>query len=212
LKPTRNLISIGLALALILPVESLPAQDQGPAPLPAAINLVVMDGEGAISNIRQRASKDPVVQVEDNAHHPITGAAVVFTLPTEGATGEFGGGSKSLTVNTDIQGQAKANGLKLGGIGGKLPIRVTASYRGLSARTTITQFIEVPPGVKPGNPKSHGKLIAVLLAVGGAGAAGAIIATQHKSSSTSTPTTPTNPTGPTPIGITPGTGTISPPR
>jgi hypothetical protein len=214
LKTTQSPISIGLALALtlILPVETLPAQDQDRTPPPAGLNLVVVEGEGAINNIRQRVSRDPIVRVEDTNRKPIAGAAVVFTLPTEGATGEFGGGSKSVTVTTDAQGLAKAQGLKLGGIGGKLPIRVTASYRGVTATITMTQFIEVPAGMKPSTSSGggHGKLIAILAAVGGAAAGGAIYATQRKSSSAVTP--PTTPSGPTPIGITAGAGTIAPPH
>jgi hypothetical protein len=208
LKPTRNSICIGLVIALTLPVEVLPAQDQTPPP--AALNLVVVEGEGAINNIRQRVSRDPIVRVEDDNHKPIVGAVVVFTLPTEGATGEFGGGAKNLTVSTDAEGLAKAAGLKLGGLGGKLPIHVTASYRGLTARTTITQFIEVPPGVKPGNPSGHGKMIAILAAVGAAAAGGAAYAATRKSGSSTT--APPPPTGPTPIGITAGNGTIAPPH
>jgi hypothetical protein len=216
LKTTRSPISIGLALALtlILPVETLPAQDQDRTPPPAGLNLVIVEGDGAINNIRQRVSRDPIVRVEDTNRKPIAGAVVVFTLPTEGATGEFGGGSKSITVNTDAQGLAKAPGLKLGGIGGKLPIRVTASYRGVTSTITMTQFIEVPAGMKPSTSSGggHGKLIAILAVVGGAAAGGAIYATQRKSGTTTvTPSTPT-PSGPTPIGITAGTGTISPPR
>ena len=61
----------------------------------------------AINNIRQRVSREPVVQVEDENHKPVAGAVVVFTLPTEGATGEFGNGSKNLTVTTDAQGRDK---------------------------------------------------------------------------------------------------------
>jgi len=87
LKPTRNSLCICLAFALILPVESLPAQEPT---LPASLNIVVVEGEGAINNIRQRVARDPMVRVEDNNHKPIAGAVVVFTLPTEGATGEFG--------------------------------------------------------------------------------------------------------------------------
>jgi hypothetical protein len=209
LKPIRNIISISLALLLLLPAETLTAQDQDPTPLPADINIIVVDGEGAISNIRQRASKEPAVQVEDTDHKPVRGAVVVFTLPTEGATGEFGGGAKSLTATTDAQGMAKARGLKVDGLGGKLLIRVTASYRGLAASTTITQFIEVPPGVKPGNSKGHGKLIAIIAVIGAAAAGGAVYATQRNSGgSTATPP----PSGPAAIGITAGNGTISPPR
>ena len=205
---------MALALTLILPVETLPAQDQDRTPPPAGLNLVIVEGEGAINNIRQRVSRDPIVRVEDTDRKPVTGAVVVFTLPTEGATGEFGGGSKSVTVTTDAQGLAKAQGLRMGGIGGKLPIRVTASYRGVTATITITQFIEVPAGMKPSANSSgggHGKLIAIIAVIGGAAAGGAIYATQHKSGSTAV-NPPTTPSGPTAIGITAGTGTIAPPH
>jgi hypothetical protein len=105
---------------------------------------------------------------------------------------------------------AKAAGLKLNQVGGKLPIHITASYRSLSARTTITQMVQVPPGAKVSTSSGgHGKMIAILAAIGAAGAGGAVYATQRsKSGGSSTPP----PTGPTPIGITPGTGAIAPPH
>ena len=112
LKPNRNFVCIGLVLALLLPLETLPAQDL--SPLPTALNLVVVEGEGAVNNIRQRVSRTPVVRVEDNNHKPIAGAVVVFTLPTEGATGEFAGGSKSVTVTTDGAGYGQVSWIEVG--------------------------------------------------------------------------------------------------
>jgi hypothetical protein len=210
LKPLRNLIRLGLTFTLIFPVEILSGQTQ---PMPMSLNIVVVDGEGAVNTIRQRASREPQVRVEDENHKPVAGVAIVFTLPTEGATGEFGGGSKNLTVLTDPQGLAKAQGLKMNQVGGKLPIHVTASFRSLAARATITQTIQVPPGAKVssgGSGKGHGKLIAILAVIGAAGAGGAVYATQRsKSGSTATPP-PSG--GSTPIGITPGTGSIAPPH
>lgn len=209
LKPQRNFLSIYLALALIFRggIPAVQAQT-----LPTQLNLVVVEGEGAINPIRQRVSRDPVVRVEDENNKPIVGAVVVFTVPTDGATGEFGNGSKTVTVVTDDQGLAKAQGLKVNQVAGKLPIHVTASYRGLQSRTTITQFVEIPPGVKVSTSSGgHGKLIAILAVVGGAAAGGAIYATQ-RNKSTSSPSGPVTPSGPTPIGITPGTGTIAPPH
>jgi hypothetical protein len=211
LKQKRNLISIWLAFALILPVESLPGQQPLPSqPVPTALNIVVIEGEGAINNIKQRTAHDPIIRVEDENHKPIAGAAVVFTLPTEGATGEFGNGSKNLTVMTDSQGAAKAQGLKVSQVNGKLPIHVTASYRGLTARTTIMQFIEgAPPGATVAKHGGSGKIIAVLAVIGAAAAGGGAYAATRKSGST-TVTPP--PSGPAAIGITPGAGTISPPH
>ena len=134
---------------------------------------------------------------------------MVFTLPTEGATGEFGNGAKSLTVLTDRSGLAAAQGLKMNQFAGKIPIHVNASYRSLTARASITQFSVLPPGAEPANTSSggHGVLIGVLVALGAAAAGGgAYLATHQK---TTSPTVPNAPAGPTPIGITPATGSIA---
>jgi len=196
-------LAIGLSFLIAFP--ALDAQA-----VPTQLNIVVVEGEGAINNVRQRVARDPVVRVEDENHKPVAGAVVVFTLPTEGATGEFGGGSKSLTVTTDSQGQAVAQGLKMNQVAGKVPIHINASYRGLTARTSMMQFSVLPPGAKASsnNNGHHGALIGILIAVGAAAGAGAAYAATHNSNSSSTPVTPP-PATPTPIGITPGTGSIS---
>jgi hypothetical protein len=173
---------------------------------PQAINLVVIEGEGENMKIGERAPKPPLVRVEDENHKPIAGAAVIFTLPTEGATGDFGG-SKTLTVVTDSQGEAAGKGLKVNMLPGKLPIYVNASYRGLTAKATITASVTAPPGAKTGGGgggHGTGKIIAIVAIIGAAAAGGAIYAT-HSGGGTSTPPAPP---APTPIGITPGTGTI----
>jgi hypothetical protein len=111
---------------------------------------------------------------------------------------------------TNNSGEAAARSLKVNGVPGKLQIHVNVSYRGLTARTTITQFIIAPPGTKVSTANSgggHGKLIAVLVIIGGAAAGGAAVALRKGSTSTATSTPPTPP-GSTPIGITAGTGTI----
>ncbi|MCX6626015.1 MAG: hypothetical protein NTW28_00095 [Candidatus Solibacter sp.] len=177
--------------------------------LPTELNIVVVEGEGAINNVRQRVARAPVVRVEDQNHKPIAGAAVVFTLPTEGATGEFSNGGKSLTMITDNQGLAAAQSLRLNQMAGKVPIHVNASYRGLTARTSITQFSVLPPGAKASSSTGggHGGLIAVLVVLGAAAAGGgAYFATHKTSSSSGTVVTPPTPVA---IGITPGTGSIA---
>ena len=192
--------SVALALSFLITFPPLHAQA-----MPTALNIVVVEGEGAINNVRQRAAREPVVRVEDENHKPIAGAAVVFTLPTEGATGEFSNGAKSLTIMTDSQGQATAQSLRMNQVAGKIPIHVNASFRGLTARTSITQFSVLPPGAKASSSKGgHGGLIAVLVVLGAAAAGGgAYFATRNTNSSSGTP-----PPTVTPIGITAGTGTI----
>jgi len=81
--------SLAILLCILIACPALQAQS-----LPTELNLVVIEGEGATNNVRQRVARDPLVRVEDENHKPVAGAAVVFTLPTEGATGEFGNGAK----------------------------------------------------------------------------------------------------------------------
>jgi len=206
-----KLCSAWLCLLLAFPIEVMAQQAQPAQPVPTQLNLVVVEGLGGINNVSQRVAREPIVQVEDENHKPIADAAVVFTLPTEGPTGEFVNGSKTFTIMTDKSGRAVARGLRFNQFPGKVPLRVSASYKGLSAHTIIDMETVLPPGAKPPSANSssgggHGKLIAILAVLGAAAAGGAYFAT-HKSGS-SAPSTPTTPTGPTPIGITPGTGTI----
>jgi hypothetical protein len=194
--------SLALGLAFLITLPPLHAQ-----PLPTELNIVVVEGEGAINNVRQRVAREPVVRVEDENHKPIAGAAVVFTLPTEGATGEFSNGGKSLTMITDSQGRATAQSLRLNQVAGKMPIHVNASYRGLTARTSITQFSVLPPGAKASSGGGgHGGLIAVLVVLGAAAVGGGAYFATHKNASSGTVGIP--PPTVVPIGITPGTGTI----
>src|ERR1039458_4480390 len=173
--------SLALGLSFLIAFPPLHAQT-----LPTELNIVVVEGEGAINNVRQRVAREPVVRVEDENHKPIAGAAVVFTLPTEGATGEFSNGGKSLTMITDSQGSATAKGLRLNQVAGKMPIHVNASYRGLTARTSITQFSVLPPGAKASSSGGgHGGLIAILVVLGAAAAGGgAYFATRKANSAT----------------------------
>ena len=177
--------SLAVTLSFLMISSAWDAQAQT---MPTLLNIVVVEGDGAINNIRQRVARDPVVRVEDENHKPIAGAAVVFTLPTEGATGDFAG-QKTITVTTDAKGLAVGKSMKLNPIPGKVPIHVTASYRGLSARMTINQVAVVPPGEKAGTSAGsghHGALIGVLVALGAAAAGGGAYFATH-GSKTSTP-------------------------
>ena len=82
-------LSVLLAVLVSLPFPvRLPAQAQA-----GQLNLVIVEGEGAINNIRQRTAREPIVQVEDENHRPVAGAAVVFALPSNGASGVFANGA-----------------------------------------------------------------------------------------------------------------------
>lgn len=171
----RILVSIVLSLLLAVPDAIRSALAETPAP--AGLNLVIVEGDGAINNVKQRTAREPVVQVEDENRRPIAGAAVLFTLPDGGPSGVFANGSRTLTVMTDAQGRAAAKGLRLNDISGKLQIKVEASYQGASTSATITQTNAALATAATGGT-IPGKFISIALAVGAAVAAVVVVTTQ----------------------------------
>src|SRR5258708_33037012 len=103
------------------------------AQAPSALRIVIVEGDGAINNVKQRVNREPVVQVEDENRKPIAGAVVVFFLPDQGPSGVFVNGSKTLTGTTDNQGQAAARGIRFTNQSGQMQVRVTASFPGQTA-------------------------------------------------------------------------------
>jgi hypothetical protein len=198
----KSLSWITTILTLYLPVSRAAAQ-QTPPPQP--LNLVVVEGQGAIHNVRERQGRDAaVVRVEDAARQPVAGAAVTFTLPSQGAGGDFLNSEKTLVVTTDAQGHAVARGMRPNSQPGKFEMRVTASYQGQTASATVTQFNMAVQSSKSGG--GSGKWIAILAIAGGGAAAGIIVATQGSSSSTPTPQPRP------PLSITAGSGAVGPPQ
>ena len=63
----------------------------------AELNIVIVEGEGATNNIRQRVARQPIIQVEDENHKPVAGAVVVFTLPVVARAASSPDGAHTLT-------------------------------------------------------------------------------------------------------------------
>jgi hypothetical protein len=165
------------------------------------INIV--EGEGALNNVKQRVNREPIVQVEDENHKPIAGAAVVFFLPTTGPGGTFANGSQTLTVTTDSLGRAAAKGIVPNHQTGQMQIRVTASANGLTASATITQMNVV--GANVGGGLSTTAKVLIVAAIAGGAVAGVLVATHGGSSSGSMSTASA-------ITITPGTPSVGAPH
>lgn len=205
---TAKWLSIALVQWLIVsgvsPLWSAPRAQEGASKL----KISILEGEGAINNVRQRTAREPIVQVTDENNRPIAGAVVLFALPDRGASGTFANGATSMTVTTDAQGKAVATGLRPNGVAGKVEIRVSASHQGQTASTTITQTNALGAAAAG----ASGGKIAAIVAVIGAGAAGGIIAATRGGKSSSPSPSPTPTPVPTPTVISAGTPTISPPR
>jgi len=189
---------------LALPPQSVRAEQAEP---PTQLNIVIVEGEAAVNNLRQRVVREPIVRVEDQNHKPVAGATVSFLLPGNGASGTFANGAKLLTVTTDANGQAVARGIRVNSVPGQYQIHVTASAGKVTATAAISQAnaaAAVAGGVAAGAAIST-KLIVVLVIVGAAAAGGAAVAvTRGGSSSTSTTTPPT--------GLSPGSPSVGGPH
>jgi hypothetical protein len=195
----RTFLSIFLSLLVALPTSF--AQE---TPAPGKLGIVIIEGDGAVNNIRQRVAREPIVQVEDENHKPIAGAAVTFLLPNQGAGASFANGAKSLTVVTDSKGQAIARGLQPNNVNGQYQIRVNASFRGQNASTTINQTNAITAAAAAGGISA--KLITILAIAGGAAIAGGVVAATRGGGNTPVVT------GPPATTITPGQPSIGAPR
>jgi hypothetical protein len=192
-KPSRSAIvwqtvSLLLCTLLALPPQTARAAQGEP---PTELNIVIVEGEGAVNNLRQRVVREPIVRVEDQNHKPVAGAAVSFLLPGNGAGATFANGAKLLTVTTDANGEAAARGIRANNVSGQYQIRVTASQGKVSTTATISQSnAAIAAGAAAGAAISA-KLIIVLAIVGAAAAGGAAYAATRggSSNSTVTPTT-----------------------
>ena len=189
-----------LIALLLLNFSGLPVWGQ----TPTSLQIVIVEGEGAINNIKQRVNREPIVQVEDESHKPVAGVAVIFFLPNQGPGGTFANGSTSLTTTTNAQGQAVARGIRFNNQAGAMEIRVAASFGGQTASAIITQtnVLGSSSSGGPGGGMSRTAKILIVAAVVGGGAALGVLATHRGGSTTAIPTTT----------ITPGTVTVGAPQ
>lgn len=176
-----------LLCSLLSLSHTVRAQEAGP---PTQLNIVIVEGDGAVNNLRQRVVREPIVRVEDQNHKPVAGAAVSFLLPGDGAGGTFVNGGKLLTVTTDANGQAVARGIVANRVAGPYQIHVAASVGKVTATQTIAQ--------------SNGAAAATLSTVAIAGIVAAVVTvgivvakvvTGGKSSTSTPPQTPTGTIG-----------------
>lgn len=192
--PVRSVLAATLTLSMALPPAW--AQEAGAI---KALNIVIIEGEGAINNVRQRVAREPIVEITDENKKPVAGALVTFMLPGNGPSGVFANGSNSFTVATDNLGRAAARGLRLNSQPGQVPVRVNVSHQGLTASNSFT-MTNVAAAAAAGIGVA--KLLIILAVAGAAVTAGAVAVNQSGGSATVPPS----------IGVTPGTPTVGPPR
>ncbi len=103
---------------------------------PAALRVVVIEGEDGVNIIQQKTAVRPVVEVRDRNNLPVPGALVTFSI--EGGKAATFGGASTLTVATNAAGQAAVTGLTPSAAGA-FQIQVSAAFQGQVATATIAQ-------------------------------------------------------------------------
>jgi hypothetical protein len=190
---------ISVALLCVFMVRSMPVQAQDTPAATGKLNIVIVEGEGAINNV----AREPIVQVEDENRRPVAGAAVTFLLPNQGAGASFANGSQSLTITTDAQGRAVARGLRPNNVNGEYQIRVNAVSEGRTATATISQSNAITAAAAAGGISA--KVLAIIAIAGGAAAAGTVAATRGGNGNGGAGR-------PSPTIITPGAPTVGGPQ
>lgn len=197
---TRQLTASILFLSLL--AQSVSSAHQAPPPI-QKLNIEIVEGEGAVNNIRQRIAREPMVQVTDENRKPVAGAAVVFLLPNQGAGATFANGARSLTVITDNNGNAVARGMQTNRVAGQYQMRVTASFQGQTSSLAINMTNAAVAGAAAG-AASAGllKWLIIVGVVGGAAAGATVAATSGNGNGSSRP----------PTSVSPGTPSVGAPR
>ena len=204
----RQLLGVLLAVLLcVQPTFAAPAQQ----PAPTKLQITIVEGEGAINNIRERTAREPIVQVTDENDRPVAGATVYFLLPDSGPTATFPDGTNSLRVLTDNQGRAIAKGLRANAEAGKYQMRVEASYQNVTASTTINQANAVLTAGAAAGGGISGKAIALIAIIGGAAVTGVAVLASGGGNGGGGGTTPTPPPAPTPTTVSAGSPSVGAP-
>ena len=190
--PTALLCLAGLSFNSAL--AQVPAQPvvQSPAQ-PNRLFIQILDGEGALNDIRSRTAREPIVQIEDENHKPIAGAVVIFSTPDSGPSAIFSNGLHSFKATTGEDGRATAE-LKPNTVSGAFQIQVAATFGALSSVAVINQT-NTGKTSSVQSHAAHGLPIKVIAIVGGiavgAGVATGLLLSNGSHSTTVTPGTPT---------------------
>jgi hypothetical protein len=202
-------LRITISLFLIAALSCQAQQVSGPKSelvQTGGLKIVVVQGEGALNNVRTRSATQPVVEIRDDSDKPVPGAEVVFQLPPAGPGGVFNGWMRTQTARTTADGRAETNGFSPNDEEGRFNIKVTATS-GTKSTSAIISQVNTRNGATGGGPqaKSRSGTWKVLGVLGAAGLIGGIVAAKHGGGSSSTVTT-------VPITISPGPISVGGPR
>lgn len=157
--PVLRKLTSCLCLTLIaaLWLYPIPVLAQVHAAPPKGLQIMILSGEGALNNIEARTAREPIVEVQDQNHKPVAGAAVLFTIHSghNGAGGSFQNNSSTYSTVTNANGIATASGFHPNQTEGSYQISVSANIGSLTASSVINEInIKMSPVQKASNTQS----------------------------------------------------------
>lgn len=190
----HSFLVAAIAIAAITTVtqaraQAAPGETASQSSQPGSLFITVIEGEGALNDIRTRAAREPIVEVDDENHKPVAGALVLFSLDKSGSSFANFSGISSVSVQTNAAGRAVATGFQITQRKGTYNIHVQAKYGGLTAEGVIAESnMAVSSSGGGAAPSavgvfSHKKLWIVSGVLAGA-VAGIVIATRSSSPNT----------------------------
>jgi hypothetical protein len=168
-----TLVTAGLLLTGTAAAQPTSETGTRSAPTGERLNLVVLQGLGAVNDVRTPTTMMLVVEVRDENYRPLEGATVQFELPPTGPSGSFEGGVRIKKAITNAQGQA-FTAFEPNPAAGRFAIQARATFGTRTGMVTIMQ------PAKPAQSRmwiNRHKTLAIVIAVGVAGAATAAILT-----------------------------------
>ncbi len=177
----------------LLPVPGM-AQDAA-----GGLTITILEGDDAIVNIRQRVSREAIVQVDDENHKPVAGAIITFSSPSNGPSALFVNGSNTITATTNAQGRVVMSGITSNKSAGSYEIKITATKDGKTATRMMKQS-----NVMSASSMMTGKKPWIIGGVAAAVAVGLAVGLTRGDSNSSTPAPG--------VVIVPGNPTVGPPR
>lgn len=206
---TKSFLSLLLSFLLLMPAGSWAQETSGSksnfVQEAGSLKIVVIEGEGALNNIRSRTASQPVVEVRDENDELVEGAEVVFQLPAAGPGGVFHGWMRNQTARTNEQGRAAATGLTPNEEPGRFNIKVTATTGKKTGTAVIAQSNAVNGGSGQSTKSRRNLWIAIGVIAVAAIVGGAVAASGGDDDSPAA-------AGTNPITITPGPVTVGNPR
>lgn len=186
--------AVALLLHATLAVQPLPAQEAA-----GGLQITIIEGDNAIVNVRQRVSREAIIQVEDENRKPVAGALVTLVSPGNGPSAVFSNGASNITLTTDNLGRVTVRGIRPNSVSGKYSIRITATKGTLRATAQLNMTNMAAAAAAAGGISA--KVLALIIAGAAGAAVGGVLATRNGGAP-----------APQPTVITPGTPVVGPPR